>query len=65
MQITMMGIATLTSGQAQWRELQQQGLNPLLLAKQVRLLPPFGTQTPPLLSDPLTVCCKHKHVPWP
>lgn len=35
MQITMMGIATLTSGQAQWRELQKQGLNPLVLAKQV------------------------------
>lgn len=34
-QITMMGIATLTSGQAQWRELQKEGLNPLVLARQV------------------------------
>ena len=31
----MMGIATLTSGQAQWRELQKEGLNPLVLARQV------------------------------
>lgn len=34
-QITMSGISTLTSGQAQWRELHAQGYNPLLLASQV------------------------------
>ena len=34
-QITMSGISTLSSGQAQWRELQAQGYNPLLLASQV------------------------------
>ena len=31
----MSGISTLTSGQAQWRELHAQGYNPLLLASQV------------------------------
>ena len=32
----MSGISTLTSGQAQWRELHALGFNPLLLASQVR-----------------------------
>ena len=35
MQLTMSGISTLTSGQAQWRELKDKGYNPLILAAQV------------------------------
>ena len=40
-QITMSGISTLTSGQAQWRELHTLGYNPLLLASQVDRCRPF------------------------
>ena len=35
LQITMSGISTLASGQAQWRELHTQGYNPFILASQV------------------------------
>lgn len=36
--LTMSGISTLTSGQAQWRELSSQGYNPFLLASQVKYI---------------------------
>jgi len=35
MQLTMSGISTLSSGQAQWRELTDKGYNPFILAEQV------------------------------
>ena len=38
MQLTMSGISTLTSGQAQWRELKVKGYNPFILAEQVLCL---------------------------
>ncbi|DBA92675.1 TPA: hypothetical protein ACH3X1_002887 [Trebouxia sp. C0004] len=36
--LTLSGISTLTSGQAQWRELKDKGYNPFILAEQVIFL---------------------------